>query len=69
VGRHDVEANRQPQSGAAAGAVARTFGTIKALAQPFQLFIADARGAVGKIKDDATACLAGADQQTPPLSV
>jgi hypothetical protein len=33
VGRYDIEANRQPKAGAAAGAVARSFCPVKALAQ------------------------------------
>jgi hypothetical protein len=30
VGRYDIEANRQPKAGAAAGAVARSFCPVKA---------------------------------------
>ncbi|STU92704.1 Uncharacterised protein [Klebsiella pneumoniae subsp. ozaenae] len=63
VGRYDIEANRQPEAGAAAGAVARSFRPVKAFAQAGQLLIADAGGAVGEVNHQHPAAAAGGDVQ------
>lgn len=60
---NDVDANRQPKPGATAGAVARTFGTIKALKQPFQLSILHAGCRIRKGEGKAPVFALAGDMQ------
>jgi hypothetical protein len=53
VRRHDIRADRQPQSGAAAGAVTRTFGAVESFKQARELQIRHPWCGVGKGKGKA----------------
>ncbi len=69
VGRYDIEANRQPEAGSAAGAVARSFRPVKAFAQAGQLLIADAGALSAKSITSIRPLRRAVMCRLPPLSV
>ena len=59
----DVNANRQPQTGAAAGAIAGAFGTVKTFKQFFQLRVLHAGCGIREGKGKAPVFLSAGNQQ------
>ena len=58
---NDVNANRQPQAGTAAGAVAGAFGTVKTFKQFFQLRVLHAGGGIREGEGKAPVFLPAGD--------
>lgn len=69
MGLDDVYANRQSQTGPAAGAIAGAFGAIKSLKQFFQLCILHAGSGIRKGQGKMPVFLFAGNMRPPPLSV